>query len=309
MLLTVLIFLSTIQVGDNMFDARSFPVIEGGGSYPLIKYREDGIGVVDPNRIYEAMMNHRDGNSRDLNKRKKVAWYRNGKDMADELLTVFGVESADNRTKDGEILNINNVPYNAHAEYNVPDSGESYGIMQIDVSGVNKTYVMMVMDKKYAEEIDKGTSVPERNAIGAKLFEENRDEAIGFLKDINNIDKHMIIADTIFNDNGFDGWNAYDNYKNGNDKGFKDLYESVQAANEERVYSTWDQDLMSENRKNTADMLRILEMRGKMPVNINDRAKTLMDAYTTLKRDNADMTDFADSKIEKLKPFAGIYGS
>tara|TARA_R100001460_G_scaffold56010_1_gene95425 strand:- start:43 stop:546 length:504 start_codon:yes stop_codon:yes gene_type:complete len=167
----------------------------------------------------------------------------------------------------------------------------------------------MAMDEKYAEEINKATSVTERNAIGAKLFEENRDEAIGFLKDINNIDKHMMIASTIFNDNGMDGWNAYSNYKNGNDQGFKDLYESVQSANEERVYSTWDQDLMIENRKNTADMLRILEMRGKMPVNIEDRAKTLIDAYVTLKRDNADMTEFADSKIEKLKPFAGIYGS
>ena len=198
-----------------MFDARSFPVIEGGGSYPLIKYREDNIGVVDPNRIYEAMINHRDAKGRDLNKRKKVAWYKDGKDMADELLTVFGVESASNRTKDGEILNIGNVPYNAHAEYNVPGKGESYGIMQIDVSGDNKTYVMMAMDKKYAEEIDKATSVAERNAIGAKLFEENRDEAIGFLKDINNIDKHMIIASTIFNDNGMDGWKAYTNYKNG----------------------------------------------------------------------------------------------
>jgi hypothetical protein len=292
-----------------MFDARSFPVIEGGGTYPSIKYREDGIGVVDPNRVYEAMINYRKSNARDLNKRKKVAWYENGKDMADELLTVFGVESASNRTKDGEILNIGNVPYNAHAEYNVPGSGESYGIMQIDVSGDNKTYVMMAMDKKYAEEIDKATTVTERNEIGARLFEENRDEAIGFLKDINNIDKHMIIAGTIFNDNGMDGWKAYTNYKNGNDQGFKDLYETVQRANEQRVYSTWDQDLMRENRKNTADMLRILEMRGKMPVNIEDRAKTLIDAYTTLKRDNADMTDFADSKIEKLKPFAGIYGS
>jgi hypothetical protein len=292
-----------------MFDARSFPVIEGGGTYPSIKYREDGIGVVDPNRVYEAMINYRKSNARDLNKRKKVAWYENGKDMADELLTVFGVESASNRTKDGEILNIGNVPYNAHAEYNVPGSGESYGIMQIDVSGDNKTYVMMAMDKKYAEEIDKATTVTERNEIGARLFEENRDEAIGFLKDINNIDKHMIIAGTIFNDNGMDGWKAYNNYKNGNDQGFKDLYETVQRANEQRVYSTWDQDLMRENRKNTADMLRILEMRGKMPVNIEDRAKTLIDAYTTLKRDNADMTDFADSKIEKLKPFAGIYGS
>ena len=292
-----------------MFDARSFPVIEGGGNYPLIKYREDGIGLVDPNRVYEAMINYRNSNARDLNKRKKVAWYENGKDVADELLTVFGVESADNRTKDGEILNINRVPYNAHAEYNVPGSGESYGIMQIDVSGDNKTYVMMAMDKKYAEEIDKATTVTERNEIGARLFEENRDEAIGFLKDINNIDKHMIIAGTIFNDNGLEGWKAYTNYKNGNDQGFKDLYESVQSANEQRVYSTWDQDLMRENRKNTSDMLRILEMRGKMPVNIEDRAKTLIDAYVTLKRQNADMTDFADKKIEKLKPFAGIYGS
>jgi len=309
MLLTVIIFLSTIQVGDNMFDARSFPVIEGGGDYPSIKYREDGIGVVDPNRIYEAMINHRNDKGRDLNGRKKVAWFKDGVDMAPELLTVFGVESASNRTKDGEILNINNIPYNAHAEYNVPGSGESYGVMQIDVMGDNKTYVMMAMDKKYAEEINKAKTIKERNAIGAKLFEENKDEAIGFLKDINNIDKHMMIASTIFNDNGMEGWNAYTNYKKGNDQGFNDLYESVQTANDQRIYTSWDQDLMSENRKNTADMLRILELRDKMPVNIKDRAKALIDAYTSLKERREDMTDFADKKIEKLKPFAGIYGS
>jgi len=36
---------------------------------------------------------------------------------------------------------------------------------------------------------------------------------------------------------------------------------------------------------------------------------TLIDAYKKLKEDNPDMTNFADKKIEKLKPFAGIYGS
>ena len=50
------------------FDARSFPVIEGGGdSYPEIKYMDNGIGVVDPNRIMEAMINFRKSGARDLN--------------------------------------------------------------------------------------------------------------------------------------------------------------------------------------------------------------------------------------------------
>ena len=52
-----------------------------------------------------------------------------------------------------------------------------------------------------------------------------------------------------------------------------------------------------------------LELRDKMPVSIEGRAMQLIDAYNTLKRESPDMTEFADKKIEKLKPFAGIYGS
>jgi len=293
-----------------MFNPRSFPVIEGGGKYPEIKYREDGIGVVNPDRLLEAMQNFRDDDIADLNGRTKAAFYNGNKDEMDELLTIFGVESASNRTKDGEILNINNVPYNAHAEYNVPGSGESYGLLQIDVSGVNKTYVMMAMDDKYKTIIDKEKTVASRNAKAAELFEENRDEAIKFLKDINNLDKQLLIASTIYNDNGLNGWRAYSNYNDPNgDEGFKELYEMVQKQNRTRVFKSWQDEIMQKNQKNNADMLHILELRDQMPVNIKDRAMVLIDAYNELKREAPDMTDFADKKIEKLKPFAGIYGS
>ena len=293
------------------FDARSFPVIEGGGdSYPEIKYMDNGIGVVDPNRIMEAMINFRKSGARDLNNRSKVAFYDGSTDMMEDLLTIFGVESASNRTKDGEILNINNVPYNAHAEFNEPGRGESYGLMQIDVSGDNKTYVMMAMNPKYRDMLAKEKTVKARNALGAKLFEENREEAVAFLKDINNIDKHMLIASTIFNDNGLNGWKAYSNYNSANvDPGFKELYDKVAEANEKRVFTTWQDEVMMENKRNQEDMLQLLLMRDQMPVNIKDRALYLINTYTNLKREMPDMTEYADKKIEELKPFAGIYGS
>jgi len=293
----------------NMFDLRSFPVIEGGGKYPEIKYQDNGIGVVNPDRLLEAMQNFRDDDIPDLNGRTEAAWYNGTKDDMSDLLTIFGVESASNRTKDGEILNVNNVPYNAHAEYNVPGSGESYGLLQIDVSGVNKTYVMMAMDDKYKTMLNKEKTVAERNALGNQLFEENRDEAIKFLKDINNLDKHLLIASTIYNDNGKEGWRAYSNYNDPNgDTGFKELYDMVSKQNNERVFKSWSDNLMEVNNRNYQDMLHILELRDKMPVNIKDRAMTLIDAYTLLKRESPDMTEFVDKKIEKLKPFAGIYG-
>ena len=293
------------------FDARSFPVIErGGDSYPEIKYMDNGIGVVDPNRIMEAMINFRKSGARDLNNRSKVAFYDGSTDMMEDLLTIFGVESASNRTKDGEILNINNVPYNAHAEFNEPGRGESYGLMQIDVSGDNKTYVMMAMNPKYRDMLAKEKTVKARNALGAKLFEENREEAVAFLKDINNIDKHMLIASTIFNDNGLNGWKAYSNYNSANaDPGFKKLYEMVAEANEKRVFTTWQDELMVENKRNQEDMLQLLLMRDQMPVSIKDRARYLINTYNNLKREAPDMTEYADKKIEELKPFAGIYGS
>ena len=46
-----------------------------------------------------------------------------------------------------------------------------------------------------------------------------------------------------------------------------------------------------------------------MPVNIKDRALYLINTYINLKREMPDMTEYADKKIEELKPFAGIYGS
>ena len=293
----------------NMFDLRSFPVIEGGGKYPEIKYQDNGIGVVNPDRLLEAMQNFRDDDIPDLNGRTEAAWYNGTKDEMSDLLTIFGVESASSRTKDGEILNVNNVPYNAHAEYNVPGMGESYGLMQIDVSGDNKTYVMMAMDDKYRTMLNKEKTVAERNALGNKLFEENRDEAIKFLKDINNLDKHLLIASTIYNDNGKEGWRAYSNYNDPDgDTGFKELYDMVSKQNNKRVFKSWSDNLMEVNNRNYEDMLHILELKDKMPVNIKDRAMTLIDAYTLLKRESPDMTEFVDKKIEKLRPFAGIYG-
>jgi hypothetical protein len=293
-----------------MFDIRSFPVIEGGGKYPEIKYKDNGIGVVNPDRLLEAMINFRDDDISDLNGRSKAAWYDGTTDQIEDLLTVFGVESASNRTKDGEILNVNNVPYNAHAEYNVPGSGESYGLLQIDVSGVNKTYVLMAMNDEFKTILNKEKTVADRNAKAAELFEDNREDAIKFLKDINNLDKHLLIASTIYNDNGLNGWRAYSNYNDPNgDTGFKELYDMVNKQNKTRVFKSWSDKLMAENEKNYQDMLHILEIRDKMPVNIKERAMTLIDAYNKLKQESPDMTNFVDKKIEKLKPFAGIYGS
>lgn len=293
-----------------MFDIRSFPVIEGGGKYPEIKYKDNGIGVVNPDRLLEAMINFRDDDIADLNGRTKAAWYDGTTDQIEDLLTVFGVESASNRTKDGEILNVNNVPYNAHAEYNVPGSGESYGLLQIDVSGVNKTYVLMAMNDEFKTILNKEKTVADRNAKAAELFEENREDAIKFLKDINNLDKHLLIASTIYNDNGLNGWRAYSNYNDPNgDTGFKELYDMVDKQNKTRVFKSWSDELMAENEKNYQDMLHILEIRDKMPVNIKERAMTLIDAYNKLKKESPDMTNFVNKKIEKLKPFAGIYGS
>ena len=83
----------------------------------------------------------------------------------------------------------------------------------------------------------------------------------------------------------------------------------VAEANEKRVFTTWQDEVMIENKRNQEDMLQLLLMRDQMPVSIKDRALYLINTYTNLKREMPDMTEYADKKIEELKPFAGIYGS
>ena len=111
----------------------------------------------------------------------------------------------------------------------------------------------------------------------------------------------MLIASTIFNDKGLNGWKAYSNYNSANvDPGFKELYDKVAEANEKRVFTTWQDELMMENKRNQEDMLQLLLMRDQMPVSIKDRALYLINTYNNLKREAPDMTEYADKKIEEL---------
>jgi len=303
---------------DNMFEISNLyipskqPQIEGGGKYPQVKYTGNDIAVVNVQDIKDAMVAFRDDDIPDLNGRTEAAWFDGTTDQIDDLLTIFGVESASNIDRYGEAKDIANVPYNANAEYNVPGRGESYGVIQIDI-GANYPYVLMAMDENYMKELQLlgQESVEARNKRAKEILEEPgvKDKAIAFLKDTDNIMKHLLIASTVYNDNGLNGWKAYSNYNDPNgDTGFKELYDMVQEQNDKRTWKSWNKKLMQENEKNTADMLYILELADKMPVNIEDRANALISAYTEFKKITPDMTEFADKKIDKLKPFAGIYG-
>lgn len=301
-----------------MFQINKLPEIknakiEGGGNVPEIQYNDNDIAFVDPQEVFQAVQTFRTGPIKDLNNRTIVPFMKNNKDSLIDLLTVWGVESASNIDRSGNETNMNNVYYNPNAQYQSSD-GESYGLFQIDVSDENFVYPLMAMNPEYRSELTRlaQTSASVRNKRAKEIYntEGVREEVIEFLKDPNNIYEHLLIAATIFQDKGMNGWNAWKNRKKSDvDKGFAELYDTLKSSVNDTVFKTWTEELLENNAKNEADMLEILEIADKMPANINERAKQLISAYEEFdKQSGNEMESHVQKKINMIKPFTGNYG-
>jgi len=315
----------------NMFDINklSVPRIEGGGNYPHILYTDDNVAQIDRDSLYGAMKDFQTESLPDLNGNTIVPFTKEGKNELIDLITIFGVESASKTDRFGGVAEIDkNVTYNPNAQYYAEDEdgeviSESYGIMQIDVSGVNKTYVLLAMGGGYKRQLemmgidkDGKNTVKAMNAFAAEMWTdpEIKQNAIQFLKDPNNIQDHLRIAQTIYNDNGLNGWKAYSNYQNRNentDPGFIDLYEKTKKENDQHDWYRWQDKITETNNKNKQEMMEILELTNDLPANITveEKAKSLIAAYVELKNQQPEIKDHVDNKIEKIKPFAGDYGT
>lgn len=221
-----------------MFDANQLkqinyvtPLIEGGGDgsdmKPRIDTDENNIQTINQDDLFFYVNNYVNNvYEKDLLGRSKKPFFSRGKNRIDEFMGILAVESLSNRNTDGQYTDFKPKPFNVNAslqdEYN-----DSYSIFQID-TGPAITYILMAMDNKYADDINSLANTADMdivNTYASKLFQraEVKNEIYKFLKDPNNIDKHLQIAATIWNDHegskalgkdGANGWNAYKNYKN-----------------------------------------------------------------------------------------------
>lgn len=220
---------------NNMFDISrmktiqySNPKIEGGGTgnyeFPEIVTDENNIQTMNNKDLYFYINNFIDNQyETDLVNRKDTPFTSKGKKRVDEFMAILAMESFSNIDKDGNNVDINNKPYNVNAALTT-SGNDSYSIFQID-TGPALPYILMAMDSKHKDKLynswKKGTHVEDAEKI--LLQDGVKEQMYAFLKDPKNIDDHLMIAATLWNDaersdkKGNDGakaWNAYNDYIN-----------------------------------------------------------------------------------------------
>lgn len=299
-----------------MFDIRRFPTIEGGGTFPSVQYNQNNIATVKPEQIMELALELRDNPpQRDLNNQKVNIPFHNG--TTDDLvnfITTVGVESADNVDRFGNKVNINNVPFNINADYKDKNKGESYGLFQLDVTQA-LPYILSAMNTEYNDELLKlsreENGLVKRNTRAKEIYsdEEVKQQVINFLTDPNTIREQLLVALTVYNDNGLEGWNSWRRYnsKTESNKEHNELFDKVLQQVQGIEWNSWQQNVMNTNEKNNKELMEILESVAELPANIEETAKSLYAAYNDFKMTGT-ATEFVDEKLEKLKPFTGKYG-
>lgn len=299
-----------------MFDIRRFPTIEGGGTFPSVQYNKNNIATVKPEQIMELALELRDNPpQRDLNNQKVNIPFHNGTtdDLVNFIATV-GVESADNVDRFGNKVNINNVPFNINADYKDKNKGESYGLFQLDVTQA-LPYILSAMNTEYNDELLKlsreENGLVKRNTRAEEIYsdEEVKQQVINFLTDPNTIREQLLVALTVYNDNGLDGWNSWKRYnsKTEANKEHNELFDKVLQQVQGIEWNSWQQNVMNTNEKNNKELMEILESVAELPANIEETAKSLYAAYNDFKMTGT-ATEFVDEKLDKLKPFTGKYG-
>jgi len=216
---------------DNLKEIKyTSDVIEGGGDgsdqKPRINTDEQDIQTMNQDDLYFYIHNYANNVfEKDLLGRNAQPFYSNGVNRIDEFMGILAVESLSNRNSTGEYTEYKPKPYNVNASLQ-NDFNDSYGVFQID-TGPALPYIFMTMEGANADDVRSLAETEDMNIVmtyAKKLFENDdvKNEVYSFLKDPNNIDKHIKIAATIWNDHqlsklkkdGAKGWNAYNNYNN-----------------------------------------------------------------------------------------------
>jgi len=176
-------------------------------------------------------------------------------------------------------------------------------------------YVLSAMSKEYNDELLKLSKeedgVVKRNNRAKELYEDEKikQEVINFLTNPDTMREQLLVAWTLYNDNGLDGWNSWGRYNNKTEanKEHNELFDKVLGQVQDTEWNSWQQNVMQTNEKNNKEVMEILESISTLPANIEETAKSLYAAYSDFKKTGT-ATEFVDEKLEKLKPFMGIYG-
>ena len=289
-----------------MFDAQKLkeikyttPQIEGGGNgsdmQPRIVTDENNIQTMNQDDLFFYVNNYVNSfYEKDLLGRSDKPFYSKGKNRIDEFMGILAVESLSNRNKDGEYTEFKSKPYNVNASLQ-DEVNDSYSIFQID-TGPALTYIIMAMDTPFANDLNTVANSEEMhivNEYAAQLFEQDdvKNEIYSFLKDPKNIEKHLQIAATIWNDHerstklgndGANGWNAYKNYTN-KTKGqeFIDTYELYMNKSKQYGYDYLQKELINRtqrHREEFDDLKQFLNM-PKLGATIEEAANNLAEIY------------------------------
>jgi hypothetical protein len=289
-----------------MFDAQQLkeikyttPQIEGGGNgsdmQPRILTDENNIQTMNQDDLFFYVNNYVNSvYEKDLLGRSDKPFYSKGKNRIDEFMGILAVESLSNRNTDGEYTDFKPKPYNVNSSLQ-DENNDSYSIFQID-TGPALTYIIMAMDTPFANDLNSVANSEEMhivNKYAAQLFEQDdvKNEIYTFLKDPKNIEKHLQIAATIWNDHerssklgndGANGWNAYKNYTN-KTKGqeFIDTYELYMNKSKQYGYDYLQKELINRtqrHREEFDDLKQFLNM-PKLGATIEEAANNLAEIY------------------------------
>jgi len=291
-----------------MFDANQLkqinyvnPTIEGGGDgsdmKPRINTDENNIQTMNQDDLFFYVNNYVNSvYEKDLLGRSKKPFFSNGKNRIDEFMGILAVESLSNRNTDGEYTDFKPKPFNVNASLQ-DENNDSYSIFQLD-TGPAITYILMAMDNRYADDVNSLANTADMdtvNTYASKLFQhaEVKNEVYKFLKDPNNIDKHLQIAATIWNDHegseglgkdGANGWNAYKNYNNktkGQD--YLDTYEYYMNKSKQAGFDYLQKEIQNRtqrHREEFDDLKQFLNM-PRLGATIEEAAKNLVEIYET----------------------------
>jgi len=204
----------------------SNPTIEGGGEgkyeFPEITTDDYNIQTMNNKDLYFYINNFLENEyETDLVNRTDIPFTSKGKKRLDEFMAILAMESLSNEDKDGNYVDVSRQPYNVNATL-TEGSNDSYSVFQID-TGPALPYILMAMSPEYKDKLynswKEGTQLQDAKKI---LLEDGVEEQMyAFLKDPKNIDQHLMIAATLWNDaerseliglNGALAWNAYKDY-------------------------------------------------------------------------------------------------
>lgn len=270
--------------------------IEGGGEgkleLPEIITDENNIEIMNMKDLFIYINDYMENKfQEDLVGRSSVPFTSKGKNRLAEMMAVFAMESYSNIDNEGNVVDVLNKPLNVNANL-VNENNNSHTVFQIDLNFA-LPYVLMAMEpSKYKEQLYLAWKDGTHNQLAEQIFadEKVQSRVYQFLKDPTNIDQHLSIAATLWNDkelstkhnDGAKSWNAYNDYNNKtkDEEWLKD-YENYRNINYETQMNL-DMEILQRNtqrrREDFDDLKQFLNM-PKLGATMEEAIANLVSIY------------------------------